>query len=209
MLTLMRIDRLCLAGTARPQAWVLFAFLLLLPGFARAEEPLGSRDEPDALKRHRISGALGLAVVNSFFSELGKQGSKEEFQFRGAYSYRMVTGLELGGDVGYWKGPHSKGFMTTFRVRPYVPLKRDVELAANFAFGVFMRPQSIGTPRGWIGDAWSIGPEVRVWISQGVGVGGSIEASEGCVRGSPSSFGATPRDCFVAVGVALGVVGRL
>jgi hypothetical protein len=36
-----------------------------------------------------------------------------------------------------------------------------------------------------------------------------IDVSEGCVRGTPSSFGVTARDCFVAVGLELGVVGRL
>ena len=196
---------------ARPSevALVLLAFLALPPGFARADAPCGSNDETVASKRHRVSGAIAFALVNIFFSELGQQGTKQEFPFRGAYAYRVLTGLELGGGVGYWGGPYTKGFMPTFRVRPYLSPSDDVELGAHVAVGMFLRPSGAGTPRGWLGEAWSIGPDVTVWLSRGVGMEVAIDASEGCVRGAPSSFGVTVPDCFVAIGLELGVVGRL
>jgi hypothetical protein len=190
-------------------ALALSVYLALLPGLARADAPFGSREEPVPPKRHLISGALEYAIVDAFFSELGQPGSKFEFQMRGAYAYRVLTGLELGGGVGYWSGPHTRGFMPSFRLRPYLSPSENVELGANVALGMFLRPGSAGTPRGWLGEAWSLGPDVRVWLGSRIGVEGSIDASEGCVHGSPSNFGVSTRDCFVAVGAQFGVVGRL
>jgi hypothetical protein len=196
---------------ARPFEVALFflAFLALPPGFARADAPPGSNDETVTSKRHRISGAIAFAAVNTFFSQLDQPGTKQEFPFRGAYAYRVLTGLELGGGVGYWGGPYTRGFMTTFRVRPYLSLSDDVELGAHGAIGMFLRPSAADTPAGWLGEAWSMGPDLTVWLTRGVGMEGAIDANEGCVRGSPSNFGVTVRDCFVAVGLELGVVGRL
>ena len=205
----MSLSKTSLRARLSELAWFLLAFLALQPGFARADAPPGSNCETVASKRHRISGAIASAMVNSFFSNLGDRYTKIEFSFRGAYAYRVLTGLELGGGIGYWEGPYTGGFMPTLRVRPYLSLGDDVELGAHVAVGMFLRPSSAGTPRGWLGEAWSIGPDLTVWLSRGVGMEGAIDVSEGCVRGAPSSFGHTRRDCFVAVGRELGVVGRL
>jgi hypothetical protein len=176
--------------------------------FARADAPSWQRDEAAPPPRHRISGAIGFARVGDFFGNLGGQSAKGDFQFRGAYLYRLLTGLELGGSVAYWSGPLSEGIMSTFRLRPYLSAGENLEIGANVALGMFMRPEATGTPRGWLGEAWLLGPDVRGWIASAVGVEGSIDVSEGCVRGSSYGLGPT-HDCFVAIGVGLGIVGRL
>jgi hypothetical protein len=193
-----------------PLAWAAGAILaasMAKVSSARADATLGSGEEAFATARHRISGAIQFAMVdNNFWSNLGQQSSKGDLQLRGAYGYRVLTGLELGGSVGYWAGVYTKGFVSSFRLRPYFSPSTDVELGANLELGIFMRPGSTGTPRGWIGQAWSIGPNARKWFGA-VGVEGSINASEGCVRGSYPT--GPSNDCFVAVGAELGVVGRL
>jgi hypothetical protein len=205
----MSLSEISLRARSSEIALSLLAFLAIPPGFACADAPPGSNDETVASKRHRISGAIAFAFVNTSFSELGEPGTKQEFPFRGAYAYRVLTWLELGGGVGYWWGPYTKGFMPTVRARPYLSPSDNVELGAHVAVGMFLRPSGAGTPRGWLGEAWSIGPDLRVWLSRGIGMEGAIDVSKGCVRGEPSNFGVTVPDCFVAVGLELGVVGRL
>jgi hypothetical protein len=188
------------SSPGRPLAVALVAASMTVTFFARA-------DETAPTPPHRISGAFEAAVANELW-DLGEHGAKIDLQLRGAYAYRLLTGLELGGSVGYWVGAYTKGFVTEFRLRPYLSPSEDVEIGMNFGLGMFIRPSSIGEPEDGLGGAWSLGPDVRGWVSGAIGVEGSIDLNRGCRHGDP--FASDPQGrCFFAVGVGVGAVGRL
>jgi len=160
-----------------------FVYAVTIAGVLLASESRAAEDVPEQPSHHRISMGAGGAVT---YLQAGIDGHYTDSYPRGsgrfAYAYRVVRGLELGGDLAFYTSPV---VLPAASVRGYIPIGAGdaVELGLSGHVGMFIYPYLSHTWLGW--SAWA-GPDVRVWVSDAI----AVQASGEAVLGS----GSTPHD---------------
>jgi hypothetical protein len=126
--------------------------------------------------KHRIFAGVGDSAV---WFRGGHDGHMEESGLRlsgsAGYAYQFVRRLELGGDVTVFPGRYSY-VLPGVRVRGYLPIGSGdpVEIGLSGRIAVSVMSNLSYT---WVGFGYSLGPDVRVWLSNNVGLQVSGEAS--------------------------------
>jgi hypothetical protein len=186
------------------------ATLFAIESSAADRETAPTTPSPTAIEpthKHRL--VLGAGYENSWFHGGADGHYDDTFSRPGGhvgYAYRFVKGFELGGDVSFHSGmvillaPSIRGYFTIGSGDP-------VEV------GFTARPSLLvasGYSHTWIGPALSFGPDVRVWVSDDIGLQLSGEAlgGHGSTDKSPDEVYLHDDAGFLAYGGSLSIVWR-
>jgi hypothetical protein len=175
-----------------------------LTALVASDSRAADSDAEPAMRNHFLFGG-GVATTffqggtDGYFTEKGVAQSYG----RVAYSYYLLRGLDVGGDLHFFTGYE---LLPAVSIRGYLPLGADdaVELGLSGHLGMLILERS---PRTWLGWSTSAGPDVRVWISETVAVQLSGEAAYG--TGSSSGRHEVPSDSFVKNDLFLALGGSL
>lgn len=191
------------------------ALSLLLPAPARAGEAADGSVEPGptvAERRHRVSFSLGYAAVDGNKDIEGDHRiARNAGNLRAGYAYRPLAWFEAGADLAYWTTATSSAIQAAIPslvIRPFVPIGEHVEIGLSGRVGAVLWPQTDAGTGVWIGPAFSAGPDVRVWITDVVGLtlGGDVTAAHGTGPGIMNAV--SERAWFFAGGAFFGAAAR-
>lgn len=191
------------------------AVVLLFSAPARAGEPTDGGVAPGstvAERRHHMSFSLGYAAVDGNKDVEGDHRiARNAGSLRAGYMYRPLVWFEAGADLSYWTTATSSAIqaaITSLVIRPFIPIGDHVEIGLSGRVGVLVWPQTEAGTGAWIGPAFSVGPDVHVWISDviGVSLAGDVTAANGTGPGIPNAV--NERAGFYAGGAFFGAVAR-
>jgi hypothetical protein len=161
----------------------LFGIAGLLAALSRAA-PVSAQEQSERLPspRHRLSGSLGIAGLGipGIGVDSRNQGGVG-ILFRLEYGFRVVRGLEVGADVGYWAVSLDQGPLHTLVpavvVSPYIPIGDgdSIEVGLHLHAGASLSWMDVA-PGTWMGFAVGGGPYGRFWKVSGIAfqVGGDV-----------------------------------
>jgi hypothetical protein len=158
-----------------------FAAVILVASTVGAEEREAERKQP-----HRLSLGGGLAAAYFSRCREGRCGGDEKGIQGSAvvgYGYQVARSIELGGNVTLFSGC-PVCVLPTASVRGYTAFGVDdvVELGLNGRLGMFVALHESGP---FVGLGMSLGPDIRVWVSDHLGMQisgeGTLGGSDGAV----------------------------
>jgi hypothetical protein len=153
--------------------------LFAIEGAAADRDYAQTMATPSAIEQtHKHRFVLGGGYEKSYFSG-GIDGHYDDKLSLPSghlgYAYRAVKGLEVGGDASFHSGmvlllaPSVRGYLSIGEGDPV-----EVGLTARPSFLI-----AWGYSRTWTGPALSLGPDVRIWMSDNVGLDLAGEAIAG------------------------------
>jgi hypothetical protein len=149
--------------------------ICLQPHLCRAEDTCAPRERPS-----RVEVAAGYAplsyVWSSFEHSEARRNKDPGAFFRGAYAFRVVRGLELGGALTTANTDLSVLLMPAGTARGFLTFADIIEVGLTARVGLLL-----ATDDGDVGYALSGGPDVRIWAAPALAfqLGGSASRARG------------------------------